>query len=158
MKKTPTDITILHRCTINDNHMMLVSEISSERTKFFVILDHFLLYYLPNNPKNQNFEKMKKTIGSIIILHKCSIHDNHMMMYGSWDMKCDAQNFLSFGNVFCPFTPITTQKIKILTEKSSFYTSVPNIMIICYTVPWIWHVTDLIVIFHFELFFTLLPP
>ena len=39
-----------------------------------------------------------------------------------------------------------------------FYTSVPKIMIICYTVPEIWCVTDVIVIFQFELFFALLPP
>ena len=39
----------------------------------------------------------------------------------------------------------------------SFYTSVPKIMI-CYTVPEIWCVTDVIAIFHFVLFFTLLPP
>ena len=31
-------------------------------------------------------------------------------------------------------------------------------MIICYTVPEIWHVTDVIVIFHFGLFFALLTP
>ena len=31
-------------------------------------------------------------------------------------------------------------------------------MIICYTVPELWHVTDVIVIFHFGLFFALLPP
>ena len=31
-------------------------------------------------------------------------------------------------------------------------------MIICYTAPEIWHVTDAIVIFHFGLFFALLPP
>ena len=30
-------------------------------------------------------------------------------------------------------------------------------MIICYTVPEIWHVTDVILIFHFGLFFALLP-
>ena len=36
----------------------------------------------PNNPKNQNFEKMKKSPGDIIILHKCTINDNHTM-YGS---------------------------------------------------------------------------
>ena len=41
---------------------------------------------------------------------------------------------------------------------SSFYTSVPKIMIICYTVPEIWHVTDVTVIFQFRLFFALLPP
>ena len=36
------------------------------------------------------------------------------MMYGSWDMKCDRQDFLSFWTFFCPFTQLTTQKIKIL--------------------------------------------
>ena len=64
-------------------------------TEFFVILDHFLPFYPPNNLKNQNFETMKKTPGDIIILHKCTINDNHMMG-GSWDMKCDRHNFLSF--------------------------------------------------------------
>ena len=43
-------------------------------------------------------------------------------------------------------------------EISSFYTIVPKIMIICFIVPEIWRVTDVIVIFHFGLFFTLLPP
>ena len=35
-------------------------------------------------------------------------------MYGSWDIKLDKQNFLSFWNIFCPFTPLTIPKIKIL--------------------------------------------
>ena len=39
---------------------------------------------------------------------------------------------------------------------SSFYTSIPKIMIIWFTVPKIWRVTDLIVIFNFGLFFGLL--
>ena len=43
-------------------------------------------------------------------------------------------------------------------EISSFYTSVPKIMIICYIVPEIWCVIDVIVIFHFGLFFANLPP
>ena len=51
-------------------------------TDFFLILDHFFPFYPPNNPENQNFEKMKKTSGDIIILHKCIIYDNHMI-YGS---------------------------------------------------------------------------
>ena len=41
---------------------------------------------------------------------------------------------------------------------SAFYASAPKIMLICYTVPEIWCVTDVIVIFHFGLFFALLPP
>ena len=33
----------------------------------------------PNNPKFQNFEKMKQPSADIIILHKCTINGNHMM-------------------------------------------------------------------------------
>ena len=110
--------------------------IKQRRTEFFVILDHFLLFYPLNNPKNKNFEKIKKVPRDIIILHQCTINDNHMM-HGSWNMKRDRQIFLSFWTVFCPFTPLTTWIIKILKnwkkhqEISSFYTSVTKIMIIC---------------------------
>ena len=72
---------------------------------FLVILGHFLPFYPPNNPKNQNFEKIKKTPRYIIILHLRTTNDNHMI-YGSWDIKCDRQNF--------PFTPsLAIQKTKI---------------------------------------------
>ena len=76
-----------------------------QQTEFLVILEHFLSFYPPDNPKNQNFEKLRKKHGDIIILHMCTINDNHMM-YGSWDMKRDGQNFLSFWTVFCHFTPL----------------------------------------------------
>ena len=33
----------------------------ARQTEFFIILGHFLPFNLPNNLKNQNFEKMKKT-------------------------------------------------------------------------------------------------
>ena len=32
------------------------------RQEFFVILDHFLPFYPTNKPKNQKFEKMKKSL------------------------------------------------------------------------------------------------
>ena len=54
----------------------------AQRTGFSVILCQFLPFDLPNTLKNQNFEEMKKTPGDIIILHLCTINDNHMM-YGS---------------------------------------------------------------------------
>ena len=47
----------------------------------------FTLLGGPNNPKNQNFEKIKKPTGNIIS-HMCSINDNHMMNC-SWDMEHD---------------------------------------------------------------------
>ena len=82
---------------------------------------------------------------------------------GFSDMESNRQKFLSFWTIFCPFTPITTQKTqnfeKILKtlEISSFYTSATKIMIICYTVPQIWHVTY-VIISHFGPFFVLLQP
>ena len=72
--------------------------------------------------------------------------------------------FLSFWTTFCPFTPLTTQKIEILKkwknrlEISSFYTSVPKIMIIFYTVPEIWHVTDVICFSFWAILLPLYPP
>ena len=44
----------------------------------------------------------------IIILHMCTINENHMM-YGSLDMDRDRQNSFSFWTIFCLFTPLTTQ-------------------------------------------------
>ena len=105
------------------------------RTEFFVILNDFLPFHPPNNLKNQNFEKMKKTPWDILISHMCTINDNHKM-YGFSDMEREGQNLLSFWTVFCPFTPPTTQKIKILKkwkkylEILSFYTGVPLMAII----------------------------
>ena len=71
------------------------------------------------------------------------------MMYGSWDMVRDRCNcYFSFWAIFCPFIPLTCQKIKILQkwkkslEISSFYICVPKIMIKWCTVLEIWCTTD----------------
>ena len=58
---------------------------------------------------------MKKFAGDIIILHMCTKKHTHMM-YGSWDMECDRQKFLSLWTVFCPFNPLWTEKTKILIK------------------------------------------
>ena len=72
-------------------------------TELFEILDCFLPFYPPNNPKIQNLEKMKKPL------------------------------------------------------EISLYNSVPIFMIICYPVPDIWCMTD-VIIFYFGPFFSLLQP
>ena len=109
IKKTTGDI-ISHMRTINDNHMMYGSwGIDHDG-------DHFWSFYPPNNPKNQNFEKMKYISGDIIILNKCTTNDNHMI-YGSWDMKRDRQNILSFWTVFLPFYPPNKKSKFLKTEK-----------------------------------------
>ena len=86
------------------------------QTKFFGILDHFLHFYLPNNPKNQNFETMKKSPENIIILHMCIINDNHMM-YGSWDMEHKGQNFLILGHFLPFYYPLNNPKNQIWKKR-----------------------------------------
>ena len=132
------------------------------RQNFFSFWTIFCPFTLLTTPKKIKVLKNWKKMPRDTILHKCTKNDNHMM-YNTWDMKHDRQNFLSFWAILSPFTPLKYQKIKILKKRkkqleiSSFYTSVPKIMIICYTAPEIWCIMDVIVIFHFGLFFAVLP-
>ena len=109
----------------------MVPEIWSTTDRIFVNLD---LFFSPLTRKSKLW-KMKKIPEDIIILHMFTKNDIHMM-YGSWDMVHDRQNFLQFWAILCSFTSRTTQKIKISTkwkkcsEISSFCTSAPKIMII----------------------------
>ena len=48
----------------------------------------------PNNPENQNFVKMKKVSGDVIMLNLCNKKHNQMMFAYS-DIKCN-RHFLSF--------------------------------------------------------------
>ena len=92
---------------------MVFSDIECNRQNFFVILDRFLPFYTTNNLKNQNFEKLKKAPGDIIILHKCTKNHDHML-YCSLDMARNGFNCcFSFWAIFYPFTFLTAQKIKI---------------------------------------------
>ena len=82
------------------------------------------LWSLTNNPKNQNFEKMKT--GDTIILHLWTTNDDHIM-YGSWDMERERNFFLChFGPVFdhLPPLPLTTQKIKILKKMKKMFRNI----------------------------------
>ena len=161
-------------------------------TEFFVILDRFLHFYHTNNPKNQNFEKLKKPLGDIIVLHMCTINDNQIM-YGSWNIECNRQIFVILDHFmpFCPpnnpkyqkqqkntwryyhFTPVHHKLqlydvwfLRYWAHRHNFlsfdnflplfYTQVLKNRIICYTVPEIECVTD-IIIFSFWTFFALLP-
>ena len=89
---------------------------------------------------------------------------NHdLMMYASWDIERDRQNFLSFWASFCPFSPLTTQKIKILKKWKKRLVRYHHFTQV-YQKSWsdailfLRHgVMDAIVIFHFGLFSALLP-
>ena len=63
---------------------MIPERYGAQQTEFFVILDRFLPFYPPPpyGCRKSKFKKMKKTPGYIIVLHKCTINDNHIV-YGS---------------------------------------------------------------------------
>ena len=107
-----------------------VPEIGSETDRVFCNFGPFFALIPASNPENQNFVKMKKAPGDVILLHMCTKTHDHTM-YASWDMEYDRQNFLSLWIIFCPFSPIMTWKIKILKkwkkslEMLLFYTCLP---------------------------------
>ena len=145
----------------------MVSEIWSVMDRYFVILDHFLPFYPSNKPKNQNFEKLKITENNTRrhyhfthVYHKWRSYDVWFLRYGAWQTQ-----FCHFGPFFALLPPPPKnpknqnfEKMKKHLKISSFYANVPNIMIICCTVPEIQCVTNVIHIFYFGLFFALLPP
>ena len=108
---------------------------------------NFLAPFLrPNDPENQNLEK--KTPGDIrsILLY---IHVYHKWKSNviSWSIRWDRQKLLSFWAIFCPFSPLTTRKIKILKKwkkclEISFYRCLPQVTITWCMVPEISSATD----------------
>ena len=149
-------------CTINDITWCMVPEIWSETNIIFCHFGPFFALFPPYQPRKSKFWKNGKN--DLKYHHFTQLYHKwkyeYCMIYGSWDMECN-RIFHHFGP---SFAPLTTPKIKISKKKkkyleiSSFYTSVPKIMFICYTVPQIWCMMDVIFIFHFGLFFALLPP
>ena len=86
------------------------------------------------------------------------------LLYCSWDMGRDRCNCcFSFWAIFCPFTPVTAQRMiiskkwKKTLEISSLYKIVLKFRIIGCIVPEIWRVTDVIANFHFGLFLHFYP-
>ena len=133
-KRENAEHIILHMYAKNHIHMRCGSWDTGWET-FFCHFGPFFAILPPKNPENQNKKKMKLGdnengmmdcswdinrivskerifSGDIIMLHMYTINDNHMM-HGSWDIKCDRQNFLSCWAIFSPFTPVTVRKIKI---------------------------------------------
>ena len=129
----------------NDNHMMYVSwDMECNKHNFLSFWANFCSFMPLTTRKIKLLKEWKNTPG-----------DNyHLTHFITWCMvpyilSATDRIFCHFGP-FCPFThPPNNPKL--------FYTSVSKIMIICYTVPKIWHIMDIIFIFHFWLFFALLP-
>ena len=122
-KKTKTkkclEILSFYTCmwTINEDHMIYSSwNIRCNRQKYL----SFWAICCPFSRLNTwdiKILKMKKTSGDIVILHICTINDNHMM-YGSWDMECDRQNF-SHSRLFFALLPLPFSKSRVPVFKTT---------------------------------------
>ena len=175
MKKVFGYVIILHMCTKNHDHMMYASWnmdatgiIFCHFGPFFALLPQHWPWKLkfektlpfdpPNNPKNQNFGKMKKMLEDIIILHLCITNDNHMM-YSSWDMECD-RIFVTLGHLsFYHNNNLKNQnfeKMKETMEITSFYTCVPQMTIIWCMVSEKWSGTEFFLVLDY--FLPFYPP
>ena len=60
-------------------------------------------------------QKVKKN-RDIIILHTCTKNYDQMMYNFSETVRDRCNCYFSFWAIFCPFTPLTAQKIKILKK------------------------------------------
>ena len=109
----------------------------------------FLLFYLSNNPKikrEKKKEKKRKKRLKIASLYN-SVTKILIICYTVPEIW-HVTDIIIFH--FLPFYPTNSlknqnlQKWKKQREISSFYTSVPKVMIICYTVPEIWRMRGVI--------------
>ena len=99
----------------------IVSEIWSTADRICSHFGSFFALLPPKQPENQNFEKMKKIQGDIIISHTCAINESHMI-YGSWDMEHNRQIFFLFWTIFYPFLPQQPRKSKFWKNEKSIWT------------------------------------
>ena len=77
---------------------------------------HFgpLFALLPSNyPKNQNFEKVNKTLGDTIILHKCTKNHGHMLSCSSYMAHNGCNCYFSFWLFFALLPPQQPEKSKL---------------------------------------------
>ena len=130
---------------------------------FFIILDHFLPFYTPNNLKIKILKNLKKDQEISSFLQWCSKNHDHML-YCSWYMahnRCNLFFILGHFFLFYLFNSLKNQNEKKWKKKKSpgdisilqWCTKNHDHMlyeILC--------ITDVTVIFHFGLSFALLPP
>ena len=103
-KKLPEILSFYTWVPSNKNHMMYdFWDMECDRQNFFSFQTIFCPFIPPPPPplKNQNFKKMKKNHRDIILLHKYTINDNHMI-YGSWDINCNRYIFFVILGHFLP--------------------------------------------------------
>ena len=82
---------------------------SACRHNFLSFQTIFCFFTALLTPKIKIWKKCKKTPGHIILLHMCTVNQDHIM-YGSWDMKFNRQNFfVILGNCLLFYHPLFYQ-------------------------------------------------
>ena len=92
----------------------MVPEIQSAKDKVFCHVRPFFCPLTLLTTQKIQFKKNEK-MPEDIIFYTC-VPQMTIMMHSFWYVKHDRQAFLSFWAIFCPFTPLTIQKIKILKK------------------------------------------
>ena len=156
MKKFARDI-ILHMCTKNHNHMRyeVIWRYGVRQTGFFVIMDRFCPF-TPYGPIKLKFWKNEKNTWRYY--HFTNVY-HKWQSYDIWFFRYRVQQtnfFCHFGPFFALLPPNNPKNQKFKKLKKA-----PGDVIILHKYTKNhdhMHVIDLVIIFHFGLFFTLLPP
>ena len=90
------------------NHDVWFLRYRVQQTDFFSFCTIFCPFTSPPPPFTTHtikiLQKWKKPPRDIIILHKCTIIDNHMI-YRSWDINCNTDFFCHLGPFFTFYPP-----------------------------------------------------
>ena len=78
-------------------------DIDYDRLKL-VILGHFSPFYFPKNPKNQNFENMKKLL-EISSFYLCTKNHDHDVLFFNPYNDPESQNFWKSEKNTCRYYP-----------------------------------------------------
>ena len=113
----------------------------------------------PYGPRKSKFWKNEKNTWRYY--HFTNVY-HKWQSYDVWFLRCEVQrrDFLSFWTIFCPFTLLSTRKIKILINWKKhldillFYICVSKMTTMWCVVPEIWSMTDRI----FLSFWTIFSP
>ena len=111
MKKTPRDTVILHMCTINEVPKMkiirwMIPKILNATDRIFSHFRPFFALF--------NFWKNEEEKNNWIYHHFTEVYYK-WQSYNIWFLRYEVQQtyLLSFWAIFCLFTPIKAQKMKI---------------------------------------------
>ena len=114
MKRKPGDILILYKCIINDNHMMYGSwDMVRNGCHFYFLFWAIFCPFTSLTAQKFKIGKQWKKALKISSFYNSDTKNHVHMLYCSWHMARDGCNYFSFWTIFCTFTPLTAQKIKI---------------------------------------------